>query len=170
MASHELVLVDAMQNHVHDGPLRRHLSPAAIGLRFRQRDRRGAAQINLEAVLLDVDAAPDHFAGLANALQCATAEAEVHGRLALANGSLVAADEMRSGHGAGDLEEPYELIESVGGVALAPADIMQSCGRVEPHRRPDAIGDYRIDADALVNLVEMRQRPAGIKLAAISAI
>src|SRR5271157_2427459 len=170
MASHELVLVDAMQNHVHDGPLRRDLSPTAIGLRFRQRDRCGAAQINLEAVLLDVNAAPDHFAWFAYALQSAAAEAEVHGRLALADGSLVAANEMRGGNRAGDLEEPYELIKSVGGVSLAPADIVQSCGRIEPHRRPDAICDHRIDADALVNLIEMRQRPACIKLTAISTV
>src|SRR5664280_3052064 len=166
MASHELVLVNAVQNHVHDRPLRSDFGPAAMGFRFRQRDRRGAAQVNLEAVLLDEDAAPDHLAGFADALQRAAAEAEVHGRLALADGSLVAAGEMRGGYGAGNLEEPDKLIR----ITLAPADIVQRGGRIKPHRCPNAIGDHRIDADALVNLIKMRQRPAGIEFAAIAAI
>jgi hypothetical protein len=49
MPRHELVLRDAVQEDVHDRPLRRDLGPAAIGLRFRQRDGGGAAEVNLEA-------------------------------------------------------------------------------------------------------------------------
>ena len=44
MARHELVLVDSVQDNVHDRPLRSDFGPAAIGLRFRQGDGRGAAQ------------------------------------------------------------------------------------------------------------------------------
>src|ERR1035438_1450418 len=90
MPCHELILIDAMQYHVHHGPLRSDLGPAAIGLRFRQRYGGGAAQINLEAAILNEDAAPDYFAGLADSGQRATAETEVHRRLALAGSPALA--------------------------------------------------------------------------------
>ena len=81
---------------------------------------------------------------------------EVHGRLALADGAGVAADEVRRRHRAGDLEDPDEVVA----VGVAPAHVVQRGGRVEAHGRPDAVGDERVHAGALVDLVEVRQRPA----------
>ena len=57
------------------------------------------------------DAAPDDGAGLADALERSSAEAEVHGRLALAAGAGVAAGDVRCGDGAGDLEDPDEVVD-----------------------------------------------------------
>ena len=69
----------------------------------------GAAEVGLQFSVLDEDAAPDDFAGLADAFQGAAAEPEIHGGLALADCAFVSADEMLGRRGAGNLEHPDEF-------------------------------------------------------------
>src|ERR1039458_10712687 len=125
MTGHELILVDAMQQHVHDGPLRSDFLPAPVGLCFGQGDGRGASQVDVQAATLNIHAAPDHFAGLAYALERAAAEAEIHRWLALAYRAFVAANQVRGRYCPRNLEQPYELVDSSGRVLLAPAHIVQ---------------------------------------------
>ena len=73
----------------------------------------------------------------------------------------VAADEVRRRHGAGDLEDPHEVVA----VLRAPAHVVQRGRRIEAQRRPDAVRDERVDRGALVDLVEVRDRPARVQLA-----
>ena len=72
----------------------------------------GAADVRLQLAVLHEDAAPDDLARLADALQAAAAEAEVHRRLPLADRAGVPADEMLRRHGARNLEDPDELARS----------------------------------------------------------
>ena len=52
-------------------------------------------------------------------------------------------------------------------VVLAPAHIVQGGCGIESHGAPHTVGDQGIEAGALVHFVEVRQRLAGIELAAI---
>ena len=61
-----------------------------------------------------------------------------------------------AGHRAGDLVDPDELAVEV----LAPAHVVQRVVGDESHRPPHPVGDERVDGDALVGLVEVRERPA----------
>ena len=87
VARHELIARDAMQDDVHDGPLRRGLPPAALGFFRGQLDDVAEADVDVQAAAFDEDAAPDDLARAADALQRAAAEPEIHGRLALADGA-----------------------------------------------------------------------------------
>ena len=53
MASHELILADAVEDGMDDGPLRRSLLPAAFGLFCGQADHRAPAQIGMERAALN---------------------------------------------------------------------------------------------------------------------
>ena len=64
MPRHELVADNAMQNGMHDGPLRRGRLPAARGLFRRQFNRGGAADVHMQLTTFHEDAAPDHSPGL----------------------------------------------------------------------------------------------------------
>src|ERR1035437_7807765 len=100
MASHELILADAMEDGMNDRPLRRRLLPAALCLRSRQADHCAPAQVGMERAVLDKYAAPDALARLADALQRSAAKRDVHGRLAFAAGPGVAAGKMTGRRGA----------------------------------------------------------------------
>ena len=130
--------------------------PAALGLGLRQLDDRAPPDVDVERAVHDEDAAPDDLARPADALDRAAAEPEVHRRLALADGARVAADEVRRRDRAGDLEDPHVVVA----VRRAPAHVVEGGRRVEAERGPDAVGDERVDRRALVDLVEVRDRPA----------
>ena len=76
---------------------------------------------------------------------------------------------MAGGHGAGDLEDPDEIVDAVAAVVLAPAHIVQRGGGIEAASPSTAVGDQRVEAGAFVHFVEMRQRRAGIQLLAASS-
>src|SRR5258706_14775817 len=105
-----------MQNGVHDRPLGRTQPPTALGFLAREFDDMGAAYVSVENPVHDKHTAPDDFTGFANAFECATAEAEVHGRLAFAARTAITADEMRSGGCARDEENPDVSIDAVAAV------------------------------------------------------
>ena len=65
---------------------------------------------------------------------------------------------MGGGDGAGDLEDPDEVVF----ILLAPADIVEGGGGVEVHGGPDAIGEDEVEAGAFVDFVEVGQRAAGV--------
>jgi len=73
---------------------------------------------------------------------------------------------VRCGNGAGDLKEPDEVVDAVSLVVLSPAHIVEGGGGVEVHGGPDAIGKDQVDAGALVCLVEVGQRTAGVEFLA----
>ncbi len=110
VAGHELVAGDAGEDGMDDGPLVGGLVPAAFGLLRRQRNRGAEAEVAVKGSVFDEDAAPDEAAGFADAFERAPTEGEVHGWLAGGGGARVAADEVIRGCGAGDLEEPDELV------------------------------------------------------------
>ena len=112
VAGHHLVLRYAVKDSVNDGPGWRGLAPAAVGFFFRECDYGAAAEVDVERAGLDEDAAPDDFAGFANAFERASAQGEVHGGLALAAGAGVSAGEVIGGGCAGDLEDPDEVINA----------------------------------------------------------
>ena len=74
----------------------------------------------------------------------------------------VAAGDVRGGNGAGDLEDPDEVVF----ILLAPADVVEGGGGVEVHGGPDAIGEDEVEAAALVHFIEVRQRAAGVEFLA----
>ena len=88
------------------------LLPAALRLRSRQGNHRAPAQVGMQRAALNKYAAPDNLARLADALQRSAAEREVHGRLTLAAGPGIAADEMIGRRGAGDLQQPDKCVEA----------------------------------------------------------
>ena len=86
------------------------------------------------------------------------------------DGAAIAIDKVAGRSGAGDLQHPDEVVDAVAAVVLAPAQIVQRGGGIEPQRCPAAVGDERIEAGAFIDLVEMRQRAAGVKLLAVSVV
>ena len=83
------------------------------------------AEVAMQLAVHDEDAAPDDLARLADALERAAAEPEIHGRLAFADGALPAADEMRGRRRAGDEQHPDVVVHAVALIMLAPAQIVQ---------------------------------------------
>jgi len=69
MARHELIARDAVQQDVHDGPLRRDGLQAALGLLGGKLDGGGEADVCVELAARAEDAAPDDGARLADALR-----------------------------------------------------------------------------------------------------
>src|SRR5947209_325723 len=127
MASHHLIARDAVRDGVHDRPLRGCRAPAALGFFKGEMDRFAAADVHVELIVLDEDAAPDDFAGFADAFEGAAAEAEVHGRLAFAGGAGPAALEMAGGSGAADFEDPDVFSGRAAAVDVAPAEVVERC-------------------------------------------
>src|ERR1039457_3066929 len=109
MTGHHLILADAVQDGMHDGPLHRSLAPAAFGFGRGQTDDRAPSYVAMQRAAFDEDAAPDDFTGLADAFKRAAAQRKVHGRLAFAGGACIATDKGMRGRGAGDLQEPDEV-------------------------------------------------------------
>ena len=64
VTSHHLVAADAVENRVHDGPLRRGLAPAAFSLFLRKLHDFGHAQIAMQLAVHDKDPAPHNMARL----------------------------------------------------------------------------------------------------------
>ena len=96
------------------------------------------AQVAVQLAVHDEDPAPDDVPGLGDALDRAAAQAEVHGRLALAGGALIAADQVRGRHGAGDQEDPDIIVHAVASVVLAPAQVVQRVLRAQSPARATA--------------------------------
>ena len=118
-------------------------------------DRRAAADVHVQRVVLDVDARPDDLAGLRDAAERAAAVGEVHRRLAEAFGAGPAADEVRGRRGAADLEDPDVVLRRAGAVGVAPADVVQRGFDRLAGRLLDAVGDPGVEAGALVDFVEV---------------
>src|SRR5882724_10889704 len=98
-----------MQNGAHDGPLGCSHLPSTYHLRGGERHDGSPAYINLQAIVLNVDTAPDNFTRLAYAFQSATAERKVHWWLSFTGSSLISVDEMVRRSGPGDFKDPHEL-------------------------------------------------------------
>ena len=153
---------------MHDRPLRRGELPAILGLGLRQFDDLAEACVVAELAAVDEDTAPDDPARLADALDGTAAEAEVHGGLALARGSLKAADEVGGRCGAGDEEHPDVGVEGLGEilaagtrVVAAPPEIVKRVLGREAELAPEPVGDESVEAGALVHFVEVGKRLAG---------
>ena len=149
--------------------MRRGDAPAPLGFFAREFHHLGAADIRLQRAAVHEHAAPYDLARLADALETASAQPEVHGRLALTDRARIAADEMLGRHGARDLEDPHEFIGAVHRVGLAIAHVVQRGFRRVSQRLPNAIGDQRVQARALVHFVEVRQRVILIEHAPVAA-
>src|SRR4051812_20390138 len=65
VTSHHLVARDPGRDGVHDWPLRRCNTPAALGLLAGQLNRPRASQVGHERPIVYENAAPDHFTWLA---------------------------------------------------------------------------------------------------------
>ncbi len=165
MAGHHLVAADAGQDGVHDRPLGRGELPAVLGLGLRQLDDLAESGVVAKLATVDEDAAPDDPARLADTLDGAATETEVHRGLALARGPLEAADEVGRRCGTGDEEHPDIGVERLGeilaagaGVVAAPTQIMERILGSEAELAPELVGDESVEAGALVHLVEVGKR------------
>src|SRR5215212_8756531 len=110
------------------------------------------------------DPTPDDLARPADALDRAAAEPEVDRRLALADGTRVAADEVGGWYRARDLEDPDVVVA----VRRAPANVVERRRWIKPERRPDAVRDEGVNRRSLVDLVEVDDRPPRIELAPLA--
>src|SRR6202034_2365999 len=140
---HKLIAIYAVQNDVHHRPLCSGEAPAPLGFCFRQFGRGGPAHVYVQLMILDEDPAPDNIPWLADALERAAAEPEVHRRLALAARLGVTACDMRWRNGAGDLIDPHVVVYAGAFVVLAPANIVESRRGIDMHRGENAIGHQR---------------------------
>ncbi len=146
MPGHKLIAGDAVQQGMHDRPLRGDRLQPARGLLRGQFDRGGPAQVDMQRTAFHKNPAPYHVSGLADSVEGAPAQAEVHRRLPFAARLGITARDMRSGNGARDLKDPDEFVDIASAVMFSPANVMQRCGRVKLHRTPDAVGDQRVQA------------------------
>ena len=158
---------------MHDRPLRRGELPAILGLGLRQLDDLAEACVVAELAAVDEDTAPNDPARLTDTLDGTAAEAEVHGGLALARGSLEAADKVGGRCGAGDEEHPDIGVEGLGeilaagaGVVAAPTEIVERVLRREAELTPELVGDKPVEPGALVHFVEVGKRLSREKLLA----
>ena len=94
---------------------------------------------------------------------------KVHRRLAFADASRVAADEVLRRHRAGDLEDPHEFLVPLTWYASPQRTSCSVFSGSKPSSRPDAVGDQPVEAGALVDFVEVRQRLALVEHAAVAA-
>ncbi len=94
VAGHELVAAHAVQHGVHDRPRGRGRPRTALRFGGGQRDRRGAAQVDVQRAALHEDPAPDDLAGLAHALDRRSAEREVDRVLPPADGVRISGGEV----------------------------------------------------------------------------
>ena len=110
--------------------------PAPLGFPARQLDRPRAAQIHLQLAAIDEHAAPDDLARLADALERAAAQPEVHRPAAARSPARVTADEMRRRHRAGNHEHPDEFL-----AARSPCTVRPSAHRAawSPDRSPSPV-------------------------------
>src|ERR1039458_10224334 len=168
VACHHLVTRDAVEDGVHNGPLRCRFPPAPLGLLLGQADDLGDAQVAVQLAVHDEHAAPDDVPGLGNTFDCAATQAEVHGRLTFAGGAAITADQVRGRHGAGNQEDPDIVIHAIGFVTIAPADVVQGVLRRKAQFAPQAIGHQAIQTGALIDFVEVRHRFTGKQHAAWS--
>src|SRR5512134_2575303 len=111
----------------------------------------------MQSAVRDEDAAPDDLTRLAHSLERTAPRSEVHRRLALADRSGITIHEMRGRRCAGYLEDPHETVGLVGVEMPPPADVVQGGGGIEAQRRPDPVGNQRVDCRAFIYLVEVRQ-------------
>src|SRR5437763_17086393 len=84
------------------------------------------------------DAAPDNFAGLADAFHGSATETEIHWRLALADCARILANEVLGRHRARNFEQPDELANAIHRKRFAIPHVMQGGLRVVAGMRPDA--------------------------------
>jgi hypothetical protein len=163
VAAHELVAGDAVEDGMDDGPLVGGRTPAAFGF-IRGKAHDGAeTEVNLKCTGLYEHAAPDDLARLANAFERTSAEGEIHGRLALTMSAGVTSDEVVGGRGAGDLEEPDELVEGVSTVVLAPSNIVEGGRWIVAKSTPDKIGDESVDSGTFVDFIEVGKWDARVE-------
>ena len=137
---HELVAVHAVEDRVHDRPLRRRKAPSALGFLVRQPNDPTATDVHVEGVTFDVNPTPDELARLADALQRRSAAGEVHGWLALTHGTGIAVDKVTGRCSARDFEDPHELVDTVGANRFTPPDIVQGRRWVKSELHPHPIG------------------------------
>ena len=98
---HHLVARDAVENGVHDRPLRRGFTPAPFGFLLREaRPLRRRPRSQCSSPCMMKTRLQTMWPGLGNALQRAAAETEIHRRLPFAASPFVAADEMGGRRGA----------------------------------------------------------------------
>src|ERR1700733_10319384 len=162
MARHEGIARDAIEGGADQRPLQGGLLPPTFCLFGRKRDHRAQPDIHMLAAGFDEDAAPDDLSRTADALQRSSTERKVHWGLPFARSAAIAIDEVAGGCGAGDLQHPHELVDAASTVVFAPAQIVQRGRGIEPQRCPATVRHQRIQPGALVYLVEMRQRTAGV--------
>ena len=129
VAGHHLIAGNAVGDGVHDGPLGGRLLPAALGLGGGQGDDGGAAEVHLEFTSVDVNAAPDDFAGFGDAAEGAAAEAEIHVGLAVGIGAFPATDVVGGRSAAGNEEHPHVIFGGAGAVVVAPSGGRGGCFR-----------------------------------------
>ena len=157
VAGHHLVAGDAVGDGVHNGPLRGGGTPAAVGFCLWEFDDATAANVHVQFVILNEDAAPDDFAGFAHAFAGAAAEWEIHVGLAFGRGAFVAVDIVCGRRAARDEEDPYVVVNAISPVVFAPAQVVQGVFGWLFQRFPDAIGDQAVEARAFIDFVEMRE-------------
>ncbi len=154
MTRHELITRDAAHDQVHQGPLRRREFPIFLRDCVRHANRFAQANVAVEFVVRDEHATPDNRAGLAQSLDCTSAERKIHRGLAFAGRAGVAADQVRGRHRARDFEHPDELIANL----ATPAHIVERRFRRKSENVPDAIGDERVETSTFVHFIEMWNR------------
>ena len=116
-----------------------------------------AANVHVQFVILNEDAAPDDFAGFAHAFAGAAAEGKIHAGLAFGRGAFVPVDIMCGRRAARDEEDPYVVVNAISPVVFAPAQVVQGVFGGLSQRFPDAIGDQAVEARAFIDFVEMRE-------------
>src|SRR5439155_14194829 len=124
-----------------------------------------AAEVHAQLSVVDIDAAPDDLAGLTDALDGRTAQSEVHRRLAFAGRAGPAVGELARRDAAADLEDPDVFVRRPRRVAVAPAQVVQRVLDRLAERLVHPKRHQAVQARALVDLVEVRQRIAGVQLA-----
>ena len=144
--------------------------PATLGLFLGQLDAIGYANIRPQSTGLNEDPAPNHFPGLADALDGAPAQGEVHGRLSLADGTGILSDQVLRRHGTRNLEHPDEFLFAVDCVGFAVPQVMQCRFRIHAKPSPDAVRDQRVQPRAFVDFVEVGHGATREELAAVSAL
>mmetsp|Transcript_29872 Transcript_29872/g.75171 ORF Transcript_29872/g.75171 Transcript_29872/m.75171 type:complete len:248 (+) Transcript_29872:822-1565(+) len=156
VTGHHLVAADSMQNSAHDRPLRCGVQKTTFGLFSWQIDHRSTAQIYVQDTIHQEYSTPHDLSRFTDTFQRTTTQWKVHGGLALTTCPLVSILKVRWRSRTRDLKHPHKLIHAVVTLVLrAPANVMQSGGRIEAQLGPHAIGDQRVDGSTLIDFVEV---------------
>src|SRR5215471_5690154 len=121
---HHLIPADAIEDRVHDWPLRSRFAPAACRFLGGQLDDFCHPKITVQASIHYENPTPNDVAWLGYAFNSATAETKIHRRLAFADRAAVPSDKMRGGRGPRDQENPDVIVHAIALIPLSPTKVV----------------------------------------------